>query len=46
LCFRSGDETFGDTIRWLVETGHVPHKKAGRLVPTGTVPVIGRHGAP
>jgi len=46
LCFRFGDETFGDTIRWLVEAGHVPHKKAGRLVPTGTVPVIGRHGAP
>jgi hypothetical protein len=24
LCYRSGDETFGDTIRWLVEAGHVP----------------------
>jgi dihydroflavonol-4-reductase len=46
LCFRSGDETFGDTIRWLVEAGHVPHKRAGRLVPTSTAPVIGRHGAP
>ena len=46
LCFRSGDETFGDTIRWLVEAGSVPHKRAGRLVTTSTVPVIGRHGAP
>lgn len=46
LCFRSGDETFGDTIRWMVEAGHLPRKKAGRLVSTSTVPLIERHGAP
>ena len=33
LCFRTGEETFGDTIRWMVEAGHLPPKKAGCLVP-------------
>jgi len=46
LCFRSGEETFGDTIRWMVDAGHIPRKKAGRLVSTSTVPLIERHGAP
>jgi dihydroflavonol-4-reductase len=46
LCFRPGDETFGDTIRWMVDAGHISHKKAGRLAPTSAVPAIGRHGAP
>jgi dihydroflavonol-4-reductase len=46
LCFRSGDETFSDTIRWMVEAGHIPHKKAGRLVTASTVPSSERRGAP
>ena len=29
--FRSGEETFGDTIRWLVAAGHLDRKFAGRL---------------
>ncbi|RJF86512.1 NAD-dependent epimerase/dehydratase family protein [Oleomonas cavernae] len=29
--FRSGEETFGDTIRWLVRAGHLDKKFAGRL---------------
>jgi dihydroflavonol-4-reductase len=45
LGFRAGEETFGDTIRWMVEAGHIPRKKAGHLVPNGS-PVIERHGAP
>jgi len=32
LSFRSGDETFGDTIRWLVQAGHLDAKYAGKLV--------------
>jgi dihydroflavonol-4-reductase len=31
LRFRSGEETFSDTIRWVVEAGHIPRKKAGQL---------------
>lgn len=31
LAFRSGEETFGDTIRWLVAAGHLDAKFAGRL---------------
>jgi dihydroflavonol-4-reductase len=46
LSFRSGDETFADTIRWLVEAGHIPRKKAGRLMSTSTVSISERHGAP
>jgi dihydroflavonol-4-reductase len=46
LCFRPGEETFGDTIRWMVEAGHVPAKKAGRLGAPHAVSVIERHGAP
>jgi dihydroflavonol-4-reductase len=46
ICFRSGEETFGDTIRWMVEAGHIPYTKAGRLVAANTRPVIERHGAP
>lgn len=36
LRFRPGEETFGDTIRWMAEAGHIPAKKAGRLVPTSS----------
>jgi dihydroflavonol-4-reductase len=46
ICFRSGEETFGDTIRWMVEAGHIPQRKAGRLVAPNAMPVIERHGAP
>ena len=46
LSFRSGDETFGDTIRWMAEAGHIPRKKAGRLTSAGTMRLIERHGAP
>src|ERR1700742_3099184 len=46
LCFRSGDETFADTIRWMAEAGHIPRKKAGRLVSAGTMRLTERHGAP
>jgi dihydroflavonol-4-reductase len=46
LSFRSGDQTFGDTIRWMAEAGHIPRKKAGRLVSTSTVPMTERHSAP
>jgi nucleoside-diphosphate-sugar epimerase len=45
LRFRSGEETFADTIRWMVGAGHIPRKKAGRLA-AHTVPDIERHGAP
>lgn len=31
LLFRSGEETFGDTIRWLVAAGHLQPRYAGRL---------------
>ncbi|MGH3578001.1 MAG: NAD-dependent epimerase/dehydratase family protein [Mycobacterium sp.] len=31
LRFRPGEETFGDTIRWMVAAGHIPLNKAGRL---------------
>ncbi|MGH3557986.1 MAG: NAD-dependent epimerase/dehydratase family protein, partial [Mycobacterium sp.] len=31
LRFRPGEETFGDTIRWMVAAGHIPVNKAGRL---------------
>ncbi|MFE3445093.1 NAD-dependent epimerase/dehydratase family protein [Nocardia sp. NPDC059180] len=34
LSFRTGEETFGDTIRWLVDAGHLAPDKAGRLVTT------------
>src|SRR5262245_50839900 len=46
LRFRPGDETFGDTIRWMAEAGHIPRKKAGRLVSAEAVPTTERHGAP
>ncbi|WP_084268287.1 NAD-dependent epimerase/dehydratase family protein [Mycobacterium avium] len=46
LCFRPGEETLGDTIRWMVEAGHIPVKKAGRLGTPHAVSVIERHGAP
>jgi dihydroflavonol-4-reductase len=46
LCFRAGEDTLSDTIRWMVEAGHIPRKKAGRLVSTGTAPTTERHGAP
>jgi dihydroflavonol-4-reductase len=39
LRFRSGEATFGDTIRWMVEAGHVPPKKAGRLVAAPSTPL-------
>ena len=39
LCFRSGEETFGDTIRWMVEAGHIPRKKAGRLAAPNAMPI-------
>lgn len=32
LRFRLGEETYGDTIRWLVAAGHLDTKYAGRLV--------------
>jgi dihydroflavonol-4-reductase len=44
--FRSGEETFGDTIRWLVEAGHIPRKRAGHLVSLDAMSVVERHGAP
>lgn len=31
LRFRPGEETFGDTIRWLVAAGHLDAKYAGKL---------------
>jgi hypothetical protein len=46
LSFRCGDETFADTIRWMAEAGHIPRKKAGRLVSAGTIRLTERHGAP
>lgn len=46
LRFRSGEETFADTIRWMVEAGHIPPKKAGRLVPPNVLTAIERHGGP
>jgi nucleoside-diphosphate-sugar epimerase len=46
LRFRTGEETFSDTIRWMVEAGHIPHKKAGRLDTTSAVPSSERHDAP
>jgi dihydroflavonol-4-reductase len=45
LRFRSGEETFSDTIRWMAGAGHIPRKKAGRLA-AQTAPEIERHGAP
>lgn len=39
LRFRSGEETFGDTIRWMVEAGHIPARKAGRLIPASDTPL-------
>jgi nucleoside-diphosphate-sugar epimerase len=44
--FSSGEETFGDTIRWMVEAGHIPRTKAGRLGAASPVPVSERRGAP
>ncbi|WP_421844878.1 NAD-dependent epimerase/dehydratase family protein [Mycobacterium sp.] len=38
LRFRSSEETFSDTIRWLVEADHLSAKKAGRLGIAGTAP--------
>jgi hypothetical protein len=46
LCFRAPEDTFGDTIRWMVEAGHLPRKKAGKLLQPSAVPDIERHGAP
>ena len=46
LSFRSGDETFADTIRWMAEAGHIPHKQAGKLMHSETAPMVGRQGAP
>jgi dihydroflavonol-4-reductase len=46
LGFRSGEETFRDTIRWMVEAGHIPRKKAGLLVSPDAMTVAERHGAP
>ena len=44
--FRWGGETFGDTIRWMAEAGHIPRRKAGRLISPNARSVIERHGAP
>lgn len=33
LRFRSGEETFTDTIAWLVKAGHLPQKYAGKITP-------------
>jgi nucleoside-diphosphate-sugar epimerase len=44
LRFRCPDDTFTDTIRWMVEAGHLPRKKAGRLA--DKVASIERHSAP
>jgi hypothetical protein len=46
LSFRSGEETFADTIRWLVDAGHIPRKKAGHLAVPNALSVDERHGAP
>ncbi len=43
LRFRTGEETFSDTIRWMVEAKHIPHKKAGQLVTTTALPSSERH---
>ncbi|MFG1929517.1 NAD-dependent epimerase/dehydratase family protein [Mycobacterium sp. NPDC048908] len=43
--FRGADETFTDTIRWMLEAGHVPAKKAGRLA-APTLSVSERPSAP
>lgn len=45
LRFRRGEETFGDTIRWLVEAGHIPAKKAGRLADSPSTPLDARDPA-
>ncbi len=31
--FRTAEESFRDTIRWLVAAGHLPARRAGRLAP-------------
>jgi dihydroflavonol-4-reductase len=46
LGFRSFEKTFGDTIRWMVEVGHIPRKRAGHLVSPDAMSVVERHGAP
>lgn len=46
LSFRPGEDTFGDTIRWMVSAGHIPARKAGRLEELAATSVIGRRSAP
>jgi dihydroflavonol-4-reductase len=46
LGFRPAEATFSDTIRWMVEAGHLSPKKAGRLGVPNASSVIERHGAP
>jgi nucleoside-diphosphate-sugar epimerase len=46
LYFRPGEETFGDTIRWMVGAGHIPVRKAGRLLHLAATSVIERNSAP
>lgn len=43
MTFRSSEESLGDTIRWMVEAGHVPPRKAGNLVWRRATP---EHSAP
>jgi hypothetical protein len=31
VSFRSGEETFADTIEWLAQQGHIPGNLAGKL---------------
>ena len=47
LGFRPGGETFADTIRWMVDAGHIPPNKAGLLACAPTDPLKAeRQGAP
>jgi dihydroflavonol-4-reductase len=46
LGFRCVEETFGDTIRWMVDAGHIPRKRASHLVFLDAMSVVESHGAP
>jgi nucleoside-diphosphate-sugar epimerase len=46
LHFRPGEETFADTIRWMAAAGHIPVRKAGRLLPRDATSVIERNSVP
>jgi len=45
MSLRSGDATFGDTIRRLTKAGHIPVKKAGRLAAVARTPLKSERNA-